>query len=214
MLISARRSISYPNPDGSDIPDVPTHIKNLVDVLDLDNPAPGYGTSLPGSPVNGQEYVLVDSTTNPTYQWHFRYNASSSSAYKWEFIGGSHKSVVYSPGALVAFTGDSTWRDPATPGPLFVVPRSGDYEVSAVCQTTDPTVGALIQVALWYGTSGSSSGSPAGQVTAANAYLVLYTYARMDGFAAGGDVRLRYWCNQAGPLVGNCWMNVQPVRVS
>jgi hypothetical protein len=31
----------------------------------------------------------VDSTTNPAYQWRFRYNAGSSSAYKWEFVGGA-----------------------------------------------------------------------------------------------------------------------------
>src|SRR6516164_5696483 len=52
-------------------------------------PALGYGTSLPGSPIDGQEYVLVDSTTNPSYQWRFRYNAASTSAYKWEHVGGA-----------------------------------------------------------------------------------------------------------------------------
>ena len=42
-----------------------------------------YGTTLPASPVDGQEAILVDSVTNPTYQWRFRYNAGSTSAYKW-----------------------------------------------------------------------------------------------------------------------------------
>lgn len=36
MLNSARRNISYPNPDRSDRPDIPAHIKNLVDALELD----------------------------------------------------------------------------------------------------------------------------------------------------------------------------------
>lgn len=36
MLLSTRRSISYPNPDRSDRPDIPLHIKNLVDALELD----------------------------------------------------------------------------------------------------------------------------------------------------------------------------------
>ena len=36
MLTSARRSISYPNPDRSDRPDVPAHILNLVNALDVD----------------------------------------------------------------------------------------------------------------------------------------------------------------------------------
>jgi hypothetical protein len=49
----------------------------------------GYSTSLPGSPYDGQVYTLVDSTTTPTYQWTFRYNAGSSSSFKWEFVGGA-----------------------------------------------------------------------------------------------------------------------------
>src|SRR5215471_11591990 len=40
-----------------------------------------YGTTLPSNPVDGQEAVLVDSVTAPTYQWRFRYNAQSTSAY-------------------------------------------------------------------------------------------------------------------------------------
>jgi hypothetical protein len=36
MLNSARRSISYPNLDRSDRPDIPAHIKNLVDALEID----------------------------------------------------------------------------------------------------------------------------------------------------------------------------------
>ena len=51
----------------------------------------GYGTILPASPIDGQEYTLVDSLTNPSYQWRFRWNAGSSSAYKWEFVGGTRR---------------------------------------------------------------------------------------------------------------------------
>jgi hypothetical protein len=36
MLNSTRRGISYPSPDRSDISDVPAHIKNLVDALEID----------------------------------------------------------------------------------------------------------------------------------------------------------------------------------
>src|SRR6516164_9624771 len=52
-----------------------------------------YGTTLPASPVDGQEAILVDSITNPTYQWRLRYNAGSTSAYKWEFVGGPDSSA-------------------------------------------------------------------------------------------------------------------------
>src|SRR6516165_9884547 len=48
-----------------------------------------YGTSLPASPFDGQEAILVDSVTNPSYQWRFRFNAGSTSAYKWECVGAT-----------------------------------------------------------------------------------------------------------------------------
>jgi len=36
MLLSARRGISYPNPDRSDRPDIPAHILNLINALEID----------------------------------------------------------------------------------------------------------------------------------------------------------------------------------
>jgi len=176
-------------------------------------PTVAYGTTLPASPVNGQEAILVDSTTAPTYQWRFRYNTASTSAYKWEFVGGTHKSITYSSGAMAAFTGDGNWRDPATPGPLFVVPRAGDYEVSGGVQFGSATAAALFQLSPWVGTT-TIGLAVAGTLPSANGYLNLNIYHRHDNVASGNDVRLRYWCNVASSSVGNCWMNVQPVRVS
>jgi hypothetical protein len=86
-----------------------------------------YGTTLPGSPVDGQEAILVDSTTNPSYQWRFRYNAGSTSAYKWESVGGSDLSLASTTDA--SNTIDNTWEAAATP--TWTIPRSGEYLCSA-----------------------------------------------------------------------------------
>lgn len=86
--------------------------------------ATGYGTSLPASPVDGQEYVLVDSVTNPSYQWRFRYNAGSASAYKWEFVGGAPSAQHET--ATVAINAAPTW---GATGPIFAIPRPGVYFV-------------------------------------------------------------------------------------
>jgi len=91
-----------------------------------------YGTTLPASPVDGQEAILVDSTSNPTYQWRFRYNASSTSAYKWEWVGGS-------PWISDVATGESTTS--TTPvgltTPQFLnTPRAGDYLVRVSAQAS------------------------------------------------------------------------------
>ena len=88
------------------------------------NPIPS-ATTLPATPVDGQEAILVDSTTNPSYQWHFRYNAGSSSAYKWEFVGGAPlSSQVFSNES----TSSTTYADLATVQSI-TVPRAGDYRL-------------------------------------------------------------------------------------
>lgn len=87
-------------------------------------PKPGYGTSLPGSPVDGQEYILVDSITAPTYMWRFRYNAGSSSSYKWEFVGGV---PAYNRNDTSADTSSVTAVDLSPVGPTLTLPRDGEY---------------------------------------------------------------------------------------
>jgi hypothetical protein len=83
-----------------------------------------YATSLPAAPYDGQEAILVDSLTAPTYQWRFRYNAGSTSTYKWEFIGGAP--LVNQPGGTQAITISSAYQ---TFGPTITVLRSGIYVV-------------------------------------------------------------------------------------
>jgi hypothetical protein len=91
--------------------------------------ATGYGTMLPGSPVDGQEFILVDSLTNPTYQWRFRYNAGSTSAYKWEFIGGTElRAIADATMAALTHAAANTYYDLPTPVSV-VVPRAGEYVI-------------------------------------------------------------------------------------
>lgn len=89
-----------------------------------------YGTTLPASPVDGQEAILVDSLTAPTYQWRFRYNASRLDAYKWEYVGGTTKLVRID---VSESTGSNTPADLTTVGPQFAVPYAGIYECEFGC---------------------------------------------------------------------------------
>lgn len=84
---------------------------------------PGYGTVFPTNPApsDGDEFVLVDSITAPTFAWHFRYNAGATSALKWEYIGGtpligfgtanSTANTTYSTGgqAIVTLPAATSW---------------------------------------------------------------------------------------------------------
>ena len=91
-----------------------------------------YATTLPAG-VDGQRVTLVDSVTNPSYQWEFRFNAQSTSAYKWEFVGGSPAYIAVE--AQEATTSTSP-VDLTTPGPSFTLPRSGDYMIEAYVRAT------------------------------------------------------------------------------
>lgn len=51
-------------------------------------------TALPAVPADGQEVYLCDSLTTPTWTWHLRYSANSTSLYKWYFLGGNHLRAV------------------------------------------------------------------------------------------------------------------------
>jgi len=85
--------------------------------------APGYSTSLPGSPADAQEHILVDSTSAPTYAWRLRFNSALA---KWEFIGGRSK---VSEVATSENTSSTTYAALATAGPSIVIPVAGDYIV-------------------------------------------------------------------------------------
>lgn len=86
----------------------------------------GRGTSLPGSPTDGQEFILVDSLTAATYAWRLQYVSGSTNTDKWEFIGGSAlKVLVAAPGA----GGTGAYANFATDVTL-TPPRAGVYDVA------------------------------------------------------------------------------------
>jgi len=85
-------------------------------------------TALPSSPFDGQEVVLVDSLSAPTYQWRFRYVAAKATN-KWVFIGGA---PAYAEVATTSPTFTSTSYIDTTPsGPSLAVPVAGLYVVEA-----------------------------------------------------------------------------------
>jgi hypothetical protein len=88
--------------------------------------APEPGTTLPSSPSDGQQAILVDSTSAPTYVWVFQYSATAS---KWLFIGGTP--ALTNTSGTVAYTG--SWQEAA----YFAVPRAGTYYVQINSGNTD-----------------------------------------------------------------------------
>jgi hypothetical protein len=107
-------------------------------------PIVGIGTVFPGSPLNGEEFIIVDSLTTPTYSWRFRYVSSITDIYKWIFIGGSFLQAAVgdaneeenATGAALA-----AWANLATIGPTVTPPVSGYYDVTIGFRISQATTG-------------------------------------------------------------------------
>ena len=179
----------------------------------------GYGTSLPASPTDGMEYVLVDSTTLPTYQWRFRYNNGSSNTHKWEFVGGAPLRPAISGGISTS----STAYVDLTSGPSVTVPRAGVYTVEVLCYyaTTGGVNTGSLQV------NGSTSGAvitsaPAVETNVSGLTVPLTVIDRMTLTAASETVKLQVkntaaTAGQFGtslPSGVGASLSITPVRVS
>jgi hypothetical protein len=88
-------------------------------------PGPMLVTSLPGSPVDGQECYYQADATNGII-WHLRYRSASSSAYKWECVGGSPLGVEVVTGESSAST---TYTSAGFTAMTVSLPLAGDYDV-------------------------------------------------------------------------------------
>ena len=153
-------------------------------------PAPtvAYGTSLPASPTDGQEAILVDSTSNPSYQWRFRYNAGSSSAYKWEFVGGPPARADTDTEETTTSSG--TWVELTTPQRI-VLPRAGDYDVSfALDGASDTAEDTVAAAAFW--NSDANVFYRFEFVALTNAVGTIACQARLHGVVASDTLKMKY----------------------
>lgn len=180
----------------------------------------GYVTSLPSSPVDGQEvYYIVDSSN--AIVWHLRYNSGSGSTYKWEFLGGTP--YIGNQGG-----GTVTNGTPANlGGPSFTLPRGGDYE---------------IEFGFYAGYNGGNPGcgSAGGQLRVGGSVISTLggvvrsgaqgqpsferrdsTSLRRNGATASQVVDTRFYfnvgnCNESGESAGisDIWLRVIPIRIN
>lgn len=173
--------------------------------------ASAYGTALPGSPTDGQEFTLVDSTTLPTYQWRFRYNAGSSNTDKWEFVGGTPALIVVETAETTA---SASYAALATAGPSFTVPRAGVYEIAIgtkMAHTTNATGAHSFDIG---GTGAVDADAVDHQQT--NAAIVFNAMREVQkvGLAASTALVSKYKTSVATATFSKRWMRVTPVRVS
>ena len=170
-----------------------------------------YATSLPASPVDGQEAVLVDSLTAPTYQWRFRYNASSSFADKWEFIGGpsAYASVPTSQSLT-----STSYTDLTTTGPTLIAPRAGVYLIEHGAMITNSAAGQESYMTIYLGTGSASDNERVNFTTSTAGKSASVSRAQLVALLAGANLSSKYRVGGGTGTFEFRWMKLTPIRVS
>jgi hypothetical protein len=173
-------------------------------------------TALPASPVEGQEVILTDSLTVPTYNWRLKFTGNISDAYKWVFIGGTPKLVTIATAEAVSGSG---FVDPATVGPSFTLPRAGDYEIElqTSCYASQGGLASGMSYADAAAASLSRWNGLVVNGTIANMRTNLYGKFRSLAQAQGQVVTAKYRCHDSGSFSTTFMdrqLRVTPVRVS
>jgi hypothetical protein len=203
-----------PTPGG----DIDAWATILNDYLSVAHNADGspkipYGTSLPAAPVDGQEAILVDSLTNPSYTWRFRYHAGSTSGFKWEFVGGAPL-LGWSSGNVTNGGTLNAWLNVVAA--TLNVPRSGDYRIAGSGTVTHPTAGASSYLGIYVGSTANVPGYAQFGFPVAGGYAgtISVPRLRVNGIQAGQPVGLAGMSNLANGNFSSHGWEILPIRVS
>jgi hypothetical protein len=175
--------------------------------------APALVTSLPGSPTDNDRCILVDSTTNPSWQWHLRYNAGSTSPYKWESLGGSARFAGIDAEEGPASSGG--WVNLATDGPSITLPSGvgGDFYAEGHATSSNSSggiQGVYIGLAVGNATPGPQAENNA-YVGGRNAMVVK---GKLLAVGAAGVIKLRYQAASTTSVAfAYRYLTIWPIRV-
>lgn len=175
-----------------------------------------YGATPPVNPQDGWQWVYPADPANGV-NWVFRYRAGQT--LPWELIGGSYVDKrIDTDEPPVAF---GAWTDCTTPGPLYVLPRIGDYEVHYGFYVRGSGTGANGNSAIYrQGDSASTFprnlriDAPAGLVFSAQTEGVASKRGDGSQLQAGDELRVKYFAAGAGANYGQRFMRVRAVRVA
>jgi len=175
---------------------------------------PTIGATPPASPVDGQIWMFPVDAANGV-MWHFRYNAGSSSPYKWEFIGGPPYYSGYAGADTIATA--NAWTYPSANNCDFLATRSGDYMGygQAVFQLNAANPGWFLGVA-----NASISPNPPGvysgmyQASTNVSTGVIVNGTKLIGISGGQTLRLVCYTTQVNPTFSQRSLTIIPVRVS
>lgn len=206
-------TFALPYPTLSDTADVPRDIQALATRLDGLALVPPIVTSLPGSPIDGQEVYYQADATNGVY-WHLRYRSGATGSYKWEFIGGpplAADSIVFT--TFAGFSANTWGTLVATL--KVTLPLAGDYDVQTGASMRNNTATAALFLGLRQGsTDPANTGDAAIATVPAANYATLSLRRRLTARPAAQDITQRQMSSATGDVgVSNAHIAAWPVRV-
>ena len=176
-------------------------------------PTRTYSSTPPISPKNGDLWDYPVSSNGEI--WTFRYNANSSSAYKWEFVGGSE----YMPGYNLSNKCTAGATAVFVPGAAFTLARAGDYIFDWGGNLYDEGAWNHIYLDLY-----DSTAAAAVQTVAKTSYTSTTNYGahmstkhRINSVSAGRQYAMTIrnsngTANSGGVSIG--YISVRPIRVA
>lgn len=172
--------------------------------------ADGRGTSLPGSPQDGQLFVYVADDTNGV-EWLFKYHTSST---KWRFIGGP---PLFSEITTSESTSSTSYVNLTTTGPAITLPLAADYDVeTGFTGSGGNNVGGIMSydIGATAAVDADKASASALTVQGAGSQPSSAMRARRKTGLSAVTLTAKYK-SPGGSSVGfeNRWMRVAPVRV-
>ena len=172
-------------------------------------------TTLPGTPSDGQQAILVDSTSAPTYVWLLQWNATAA---KWYFIGGTpayaEVTTAESPGST------NTYVALTTAGPAITLAHAGDYFVDlgvTIAETGNQTLEGYMSYDIG-GTGAIDADATSGVGGVANSFGAAgQSYERRrkkTGLSASTTLTAKYKSASTFTSFKNRWMAVTPISVT
>ena len=172
-----------------------------------------YQTTPPVNPQDGEEWVLTDSASSPNFTWKMRYNASNSTGYPWEFVGGAPWFTINDgefgtvSASWVGGSGDVN----------FTAPRTGVYLVEYGCEgrLLGWNVVKTYNVSIGYAVAGTPVTS-ASFLEDSNQFHTTTSQRHNSIVNAGQVISLIYSSNDANGQAGfnKRYLQVTPLKVS
>jgi hypothetical protein len=144
-------------------------------------------TSLPASPFDGQEVILVDVVGAATYAWRLRY-VQARVTNKWIYLGGSPLRAFAGAAGTDETTNSFVPTDLATVGPGVTVPVAGLYRLWMASRMSNSAGGNFTVI---YYKVGAAAAIEMGRVQPGGAHIMFSQ--SFDFSALAGDlVKLQY----------------------